>query len=114
MILAGCSTPTAQTNSVPPNRLDSILLTAQEANTLFGSATMELIGPVNHETFTKNLPTSVSDSNCLSTANVALDPVCQRALHAVSNVVIDVQACSSPLNDLGRQSADKLAVKATR
>jgi hypothetical protein len=207
VVLAGCSSQSGQTSSAPPVHLDSILLTAQEANTALGSAGMELIGPINHETFTKNLPTAVSNPDCLSTANVALDPVyagsgftaiieeqladsgpdvlaqavasfpsadsalafvnklaakwkacagqtitvqtvptaggiyseqqyttgrvigdvpdialsktggtrdCQRALRAVANLVIDVEVCSSPLNDQGRKVADKMAAKATQ
>jgi PknH-like extracellular domain len=39
---------------------------------------------------------------------------CQRALDAVSNLVIDVEACGSPLGDRGRQIVDKMAAKATR
>ena len=175
-----------------------------------GASGMDLIGTINHQTFTKNLPTA-SNLDCLSTANVALDPVyadsgysaiveerlqhsgpdfqpthvleqavasfpsadlarafvehlagkwkgcaaqtitlrtipttggvyseeaytvgglvgeapkialsktggsldCQRALDAVSNLVIDVEACASPLTDQGRQIADKMATKAT-
>jgi hypothetical protein len=212
VILASCSTYLGPTSSAAPDHLDSILLTAQEANAVLGSSDMELIGPINHETFTKNLPTSVSNPDCLSTANVALDPVyadsgytaiieerladsgpdfqpshvlaqavasfpsadpalafvknlaakwkacagqtitvetiptaggiyseqqfttggvigdipdialsktggrqdCQRALRAVSNVVIDVEACGSSLSDQGRQIADQMAAKATR
>lgn len=211
VILAGCSTYFPQTSSAAPDQLDSILLTAQEASTALGSAGMELTGPINHTTFTKNLPTSVSNPDCLSTANVALDPVyagsgytaiveerladsgpdfqpthvlaqavasfpsaypavafvtnvaakwnacagqtitvqtiptaggiysedqyatggvigdvpdialsktgdksnCQRALRAVSNLVIDVEACGSPLGDQGRRIADTMAAKVT-
>jgi PknH-like extracellular domain len=75
VILAGCSARPVQTSSTAPVRPDSVLLTAEEANTTLGSSDMQLIGPINHETFTKNLPTSVSHPDCLSTANVALDPV---------------------------------------
>jgi hypothetical protein len=212
VILAGCSARPAQTSSAAPVRPDSVLLTAEEANTTLGSSDMQLTGPINHETFTKTLPTAVSHPDCLSTANVALDPVysgsgytaiieerladtgpdsqpahvleqavasfpsadlalafvnnlagkwkacagqtitvqtiptgrgiyseeqyttgrligevpkialsktggtrdCQRALDAVSNLVIDVEACGSPLSDQGRQVADKMAAKATR
>jgi hypothetical protein len=32
----------------------------------------------------------------------------------VSNLVIDVEACGSPVNDQGRQVEDKMAAKATR
>jgi hypothetical protein len=73
VILAGCSARPVQTSSTAPVRPDSVLLTAEEANTTLGSSDMQLIGPINHETFTKNLPTSVSHPDCLSTANVALD-----------------------------------------
>jgi hypothetical protein len=217
--VAGCSAPSSHTASpapatsthatpmptVAPDRLDSILLTPQEANTLLGSANMETSVPINHETYTKNLPT-VSNPDCLSTVGIILDPVyrgsgytalstdilldskhqlsqavasfpsadqalafvenlagrwkacagqtitaqtipvaggissdaqytlgsligdvptialsqngasgdCQRALSAVSSLVIDVEACSSPLTDQGRQIADKMAGKATR
>lgn len=217
--VAGCSTPSSHTASptpatptpatpvptVAPDRLDSILLTPQEANTLVGSSSMETSVPINHETYTKNLPT-VSNPDCLSTDGIILDPVyqgsgytalstdilldskhqlsqavasfpaadqalafvenlagkwkacagqtitaetipvsggiysaarytlgslvgdgptialskngasgdCQRALSSVSNLVIDVEACSSPLTDQGRQIADKMAGKATR
>jgi PknH-like extracellular domain len=217
--VTGCSTPSSHTASptpatptpatpmptVAPDRLDSILLTPQEANTLLGSSSMETSVPINHETYTKNLPT-VSNPDCLSTVGIILDPVyrgsgygglstdilldskhqlsqavasfpsadqalafvenlagkwracagqtitaqtipvaggissegqytlgslvgdvptialsqngasgdCQRALSAVSNLVIDVEACSSPLTDQGRQIADKMAGKATR
>jgi hypothetical protein len=217
--VAGCSTPSSHTASptpatstratpmptVAPDRLDSILLTPQEANTLLGSSSMETSVPINHETYTKNLPT-VSNPDCLSTVGIILDPVyqgsgytalstdilldskhqlsqavasfpaadqalafvenlagkwkacagqtitaetipvaggiyseaqytlgslagdvptialsqngasgdCQRALSAVSNLVIDVEACSSPLTDQGRQIADTMAGKATR
>jgi hypothetical protein len=211
VILAGCSTHSGPISWAAPDALESILLTAQEANTALGASGMEVIGPINHTTFTKNLPTSVSNPDCLSTANVALDPVyagsgytaiveerladsgpdfqpshvlaqavasfpsadpalafvknlaakwkacagltitvetittagglyseqqyatgevtgdipdvaltktggkqdCQRALRALSNVVIDVEACGSPLNDQGRQIADQMAAKAT-
>jgi hypothetical protein len=75
VILAGCSAHSTQTNRVAPDHLDSILLTAQEANTALGSAGMELIGPINRTTFTKNRPTKMSNPECLGTANVALDPV---------------------------------------
>jgi hypothetical protein len=37
-----------QTSSAAPDDLDSILLSAQEANTALGSAGMELTGPINH------------------------------------------------------------------
>jgi PknH-like protein len=37
---------------------------------------------------------------------------CQRALEAVANLVIDVDACSTPPNDQGRRAADALASKA--
>jgi hypothetical protein len=211
VILVGCSTRSAQSSPVTPD-LDSILLTPQEANTALGSAGMELTGPVNHTTFTKNLPTSVSNPDCLSIDDVALDPVyagsgytaiieerladsgpdlqtthvlkqavasfpsadpavafvdnlagkwracagqtirvqtiptavgiytedqystgavigdvpdialsktggkgnCERALRAVSNLVIDVEACGSPLGDQGRRIAELMAAKVTR
>jgi hypothetical protein len=191
--------------TVAPERLDSILLTPQEANALLGSTRMATSVPINHETYTKNLPT-VSNPECLSTVGIILDPVyqgsgytslstdilldskhqlsqavstfpsadqalafvqnlagkwrgcagqtitaqtipvsggistqgqytlgslvgdvptfalsqhgasgdCQRALSAASNLVIDVQACTSPLTDQGRQIADKMASKATQ
>jgi PknH-like extracellular domain len=217
--VAACSAPSSHTASPTPatsthatpmptvarDRLDSILLTPQEANTLLGSSSMETSVAINHETYTKNLPT-VSNPDCLSTVGIILDPVyqgsgytalstdilldskhqlsqavasfpsadqalafvedlagkwkacagqtitaqtiptaggissegqytlgslvgdvptialsqngasgdCQRALSAVSNLVIDVEACSSPLTDQGRQIADKMAGKATR
>jgi serine/threonine-protein kinase len=190
--------------TVAPERLDSILLTPQEANALLGSR-MATSVPINHETYTKNLPT-VSNPECLSTVGIILDPVyqgsgytalstdilldskhqlsqavssfpsadqalafvqdlagkwrgcagqtitaqtipvsggisthgqytlgslvgvvptfalsqhgafgdCQRALSAASNLVIDVEACTSPLTDQGRQIADKMASKATQ
>lgn len=220
LALAGCSAPSSHTASptpttstrattkptVAPERLDSILLTPQEANAMLGSARMETSVPINHETYTKNLPT-VSIPECLSTVGIILDPVyqgtgytalstdilldskhqlsqavssfpsadqalafvqnlannwrgcagqtitaqtipvgvaggtstqgqytlgslvgdmptiavsqhgasgdCQRAVSAVSNLVIDVEACTSPLTDQGRQIAEKMAGKAT-
>ncbi len=38
---------------------------------------------------------------------------CQRALRAVSNVVIDVSACGYHISDQGQQMADKMAAKVT-
>jgi serine/threonine kinase PknH len=38
---------------------------------------------------------------------------CQRALGAVSNVVIDVMACGYNISDQARQTVDKIAAKAT-
>lgn len=214
--VAGCSTPASHppatsTHATPmatvaPERLDSMLLTPQEANTVLSSTSMETSVPINHEIYTKNLPT-VSNPDCLSTVGIILDPVyqgsgytalstdiladsakhqlsqavasflsadqarafvenlaskwkacagqtitaqtipvdrgiyseaqytlgslvgdvptialsqhgtsgdCQRALSAVSNVVIDVEACASPITDQGRQIAEKIAGKATQ
>lgn len=219
VVVAGCSAPSPHTTSpaptvstpatatptVTPGHLDSILLTPQEANALLGSTSIETSVPINHETYTKNLPT-VSNPDCLSTVGIILDPVyqgsgytglstdilldskhqlsqavasfpsadqalafvenlagkwkacaeqtitaqtipvsggistqgkytlgsvigelptialsqhggsgdCQRALSTVSNVVIDVEACTSPLTDQGLQIAGKMAGKATR
>jgi PknH-like extracellular domain len=213
--VASCSTPASHkpgtsTHATPmatvaPERLDSMLLTPQEANALLGSTSMETSVSINHEIYTKNLPT-VSNPDCLSTVGIILDPVyqgsgytalstdilldskhqlsqavasfpaadqarafvenlagkwkacagqtitaetipiaggisskgqytlgglvgdvptialsqhgasgdCQRALSAVSNVVIDVEACTSPITDQGRQIAEKIASKATQ
>ena len=39
---------------------------------------------------------------------------CQHVLSAVSNLVIDVNACGYQISDQGRQIADKIAAKATQ
>jgi serine/threonine-protein kinase len=213
--LTGCSTPrlptssattsSASTTAVAPDRLDSILLTVAEANTVMSTSSMQISVPIYHGTYTKNVPTMRSNPDCLSASGPALDPVyvgsgysavstetmlgsdshgltqavasfptaesarafvenlankwkvcagqtitaetipapygiyseqtysvgsfdsdlptialstssgrgdCQRALRAVSNIVIDVEACASPLDDQGRHVADQIMAKA--
>jgi hypothetical protein len=205
LAIAGAAAPTSSAEpAVSQDRLDSILLTAAEANIPMGTSGMETSVPVNHSTYTKNIP-ALSNPDCLSTYAPILDPVyrdsgytavstdilvgpdnrwlaqavvafpsagqaaalansvagkwkacagqtvtaqtipttggvyseetytlgsvvgdgarialprtgsgrdCQRALVAVANLVIDVNACGSPLADQGLRTADAMAAKA--
>jgi PknH-like extracellular domain len=150
--LAGCSNPPHQTSSsapttssatptVAPDRLDSILLTVQEANPMMGTDGMEISVPIYTGTYSNNLPT-MADPDCLSTDSPMLDPVyrgsgytairtdtivgpdsrwlrqgvasfpsADLALAFVENLAGKWKACA-PIPDQGRQIADKMAAKA--
>lgn len=63
------SMPTSTAPMVAPEGLDSILLTAQDVNTVMGASGMQPTAPINHA-FRTGLPT-LSNPNCLSAFFVA-------------------------------------------
>ena len=205
----GPSTPGGQTSSttppptVAPDRLDSVLLTTDQLNTLLGASGLQVSRPITHNVWSGG--TTVSNPDCLEALHTAQDTVyqgsgytavsfdqvsspdhivtqaavsfpwaetaldfvktsadklractgqaitettsngaihwtigpvvgdvptitqlstvtgngpslsCQRALSAVRNLVIDVEACneSQPVGDQARQIADEMAANAT-
>ncbi len=61
-----------------------------------------------------NLAGDVPTITLLHTQEGAGGWACQRALTAVSNLVLDVNACAQKISDQARQIADKMAAKATQ
>jgi hypothetical protein len=66
-------TSTTPTPTVAPDRLDSILLSAPDVNSIMGDSGMQLDGPIVHAPY--DLPGTVSNLDCLGTLFPNYDPV---------------------------------------
>jgi hypothetical protein len=63
---------------------------------------------------TYTLGSVVGDVPSIAESRTGSYAECQRALEAVTDLVIDVDACGTPTTDQGRHAADAMAAKATK
>lgn len=121
-VVGGCSAAVLPVSSaapgatVAPDRLDAIFLTAEEANPLMGTGSMQISVPINPGPYTKNLET-VADQDCRSTDSPALGPVYEGSAISTEMMVGDqgrslTQAVAAfPSADLAQAFLANIAAK---